>query len=110
MADPKPGVVLNGLLQEVRWDGDEVTAMDDLFDRAEKDPFFVGRLDPDATIGNETGLRHFTNNKGWAVFFRWGNIPPTLSVYAVGRHKHDDNKKYELHTFETGTKTKLYTF
>ena len=111
MADPKQGVVLQGKLKQVQWDGDEVAAMDDLFDRlAKPDSDYYGTLQGDATIGDETGLRHVTHKNGWAVFFRWGNQPPTLSVYAVGRHEGDKLKRYDLHTFETGVKSKLFSF
>jgi hypothetical protein len=109
MPDPKDGIHLEGKLNEIRWDGDDVHAMDWIYDRAAKDTKWVGSLDPDAKIGEVTGLRHFTRD-GWAVFFRWSNVPPEMFVYAIGRHPGDDLRQYRLHTFETGTKTKLYEF
>ncbi len=109
MADPKEGVHLQGELADVRWDGDEVHAMDWIFDRLGRDPHWYGTLDDDAAIGEERGLRHYTH-KGWAIFFRWGNQPNGLYVYAVGRHPGDNLKQYKLYTYESGNKLKNYTF
>lgn len=108
--EPKDGVTLVGTLASLRWEGDEVRAMDWIFDTAERRGVdFIGGLDADAEIDGETGLRHYTYD-GVAVFFRYGNRPAQLYVYAVGRHTGNDNKKYKLYTFSSGTKAKRYTF
>jgi hypothetical protein len=102
-------MTFHGKLINIEWEKEDADAMDYIYERGVNIPEWVEKLKPDAHIEAEGELRHFTHDNGVAVFFRWVT-PPHLDVYAVGRHTGNSNKKYKLHTFESGTKTKLYEF
>lgn len=104
-------ITLAGDLDNYSLEGNEI-AMNNLYDRInQQGVMFLGRLECDAKIGSEEGLRHWTD-KGCSIFFRAGNATGhwTMTVYAYGRHVNDNNKQYKLYTFEKGNKTRLYTF
>ena len=107
-------ITLAGDLNNYRLDGDDMHAMNELYDRiARQGANFIGGLDGDAMIGTESSLRHWTSKiYGWTVFFRAGNGsgPWTMTVYAHGKHSGDDLKQYSLFTYLNGKKAKLYSF
>jgi hypothetical protein len=111
---PNPHITLMGDLDNYELEGDAVHAMNELYDRIQRQGVhFLGALAADAHLGDETGLRHWTcPSPKQTIFFRAGNGTGTwqVDVYGHGKHYGDNNKQYKLYTWEHGAKTKVYTF
>ena len=91
-------------------DGFEIETLNHLLDRLERGNLVDGGI---AVIQGEE-VRHYTyrnklKNKTCSVFYRFGNDPVCLSVYAIGKHTGDNNQDYKLITF-ADKKEARYTF
>ncbi|MEO0337667.1 MAG: hypothetical protein AAF242_00495 [Bacteroidota bacterium] len=111
-------IILHKKLADYEVEGDYIHGMNQIYHRLNaKGDGFYDPLTADASIGEETNLRHYTikwegKTKTCSVFFRavfaagvW-----LMDVYAYGKHKGDNNKRYELYTYLNGKKARQYTF
>lgn len=107
-------IILAGDLDRYVLSGDDTHAINEVYSRISKQGTdFLGALDSDASLGRETGLRHWTSKSyKRTIFFRAGNTGGnwTLTVYGHGKHYGTGNKKYNLFTWEHGNKQKVYGF
>lgn len=108
-------ITLMGELNDYQLSGDAMHAMNNLYEliNGKGGGDFLGKLAADARLGTETGLRHWTCKKPkQSIFFRAGNStgPWRLQIYGHGTHHGDNNKQYDLYTWEHGKKTKTYSF
>lgn len=103
-------ITLVGNLANFSHDDFEIEALNFLFGRLQN-----GNLTLDGTalyIGKQP-VHHYTwrdksRNRTCSMFFTYGNTPPHLSVYGLGKHHGDSDKEYRLYT-SIDQKEQLYT-
>lgn len=111
-------ITLEGDLLKYRVEGDEIDALNDLYERITSDggKKFLSQIDADANVEGEEGLMHWTcrsgRGRGVSIFFKVERVQDliNLRVYAYGRHPGDDNKKYKIFTYKSRGKQKEFSF
>jgi hypothetical protein len=103
-------ITLMGNLAHFNHDDFEIEALNFLFDRLLKGNLLLEGAE--LYIGAQP-VRHYTwrdkgRNRTCSMFFTYGNTPPHLSVYGLGKHHGDSDKEYSLYTW-IDKKEQLYT-